>query len=563
MQKENDKNVLVETDGMHCFFSRQGKKIKFNIKSCSLNFTVIRSSIQPDTLAKLCCGLNHFLAYYYATDREEYEKISVWIFGTFCNICNEIKRNVDRSNYLEVKMNMIVKYCQLDPYIIDKICRYVYDNSVDNINDDDATTDITLTNEHTKILACVATAIKFSYLFASLLRDSMKFEQTMLEFIDHLLTNIISVDRNYYAVETDDGLTMDEDCDEIHSYLDNFIAQLVTKIWNSVADPSFKRKFEETGQDTFYYARKHKISIITAFKKYVPPVVDLDTGKEYAADDQNPKMVYYTVGKDYRDFKFVAKNLAAYIQRTITNIITRQDTKVTLLDVNIPDFIIDGSDEKSIRKEAAFYEDRDKHLFELRKKTAVDLFQKIIDELMKYDLDMTFIKKFKVGKNHVFNQFIIHKCLLSLTGESRVYSETFGVYNKFILLLFYLGIKHRKDLSFFHNTVEIMKMDPTPMPTQTDEQIAEYLEEHNIKDISGKAFNAPLKLYASDNNQMVLSKDDFLDMFVFMSSPARVRNVLFPEIYKEEDDIVEDMDAPENVRDIRNAILDMVSGSYE
>lgn len=541
-------------ENLHCFFSRQGKKIMFHINGRSLNYIVIKTSVQADTLAKLVEGLNHFLAYYYHTDREEYEKISLHIYKTYGDICVDKMYNLNSANYAEKHIPMLVKYCQLDPYLIDKICRYVKDNSINNIDSTDATTDITLNNEHTSVLACIATAIKFSYLHASLLRDVLKFEQTMVEFTDPLITNIIEIAQNYFNFSIEEENSEDEDyieynkLEEMHSYIDNFIIQLVTKTWNAAADASFKRKFEETGRDTFYYARKHKISIITAFKKYMPPAVDIETAMKYADNLEAAKMVYYTVGKDYRDFKFVAKNLAAYIQTTVKNIITKQDTKVDILDVNIPDFIIDGSDEKSVRKDVAFYEDKYKHLFELRKITAVGLFRQIINELNKYDIDLSFLKKFKVSKTHIFNQVVLHKCLLSLTGESRVYSETFGLYNKFLLLLFYLGVKRNPDLAFFHDKVDLMMLEPTAMQTQTEEQIAEYLAQHDIKGISPRAFNSVLKLYSDETRQIVLSKNDFLDMFYFMTSPARVRNLLFPDTYTDEDDIVEKYQSPDFIK---------------
>lgn len=561
----NQNNTELECSGCgHCFFSRHNKKIMFHIHGRALNYTVIRSSIQHDTLAKLVEGLNHFLAYYYYTDREEYERISLHIFKTYADICIDKRNNLDPANYAERQIPMIVKYCQLDEYLIDKICRYVKNNSVDNINASNATTDITVNNEHANVLACIGTAIKFAYLYTSLLRGVLKFEETAVEFIDPLMANVIESAKNYWDLSNKDEdeepnpNVYDSNYDELqemHSYIDNFIIQLVTKLWNTFAENSFKRKFEEIGKDTFYYARKHKISIAAAFKKYMPPVVNKVAGMKYTDNPDMADKVYYTIGKDYRDFKFVTKNLAAYIQTTVREIISRQDTRVDILDVNIPEFIIDGTDEKSVRKDVAFYEDKYKHLFELRKTTAISLFKQIINELNRYDIDMSFIKKFKVGKTHVFNQVILNKCLLSLTGESRVYSETFGLYNKFLLLLFYLGVKSREDLSYMHKAIDIMMLEPTTMQTQTDEQIEVYLKEHDMGDISPRAFNSVLKLYSNDRVQIVLSKADFLDIFWFISSPARVRNLLFPSTYTDEEDKIEKLDPPDFVKGIKDEII--------
>ena len=93
------------------------------------------------------------------------------------------------------------------------------------------------------------------------------------------------------------------------------------------------------------------------------------------------------------------------------------------------------------------------------------------------------------------------------------------------------------------------------MLTQTEEQIQEYLTLHDIKDISPRAFNSVLKLYSDDRTQIVLSKDDFLDIFVFMQSPARIRNLLFPNTYTDEEDKDEKHDINPLVHDIKNYIL--------
>lgn len=547
---------MTRMDNIHCFFYRSAKKVKFAYKGRVMNYTTIRSSIQPDTLAKLCSGLNHFLIFYYDTDRDEYNKLARHIFKTYADICSDKLYELTPENYAVKQIPLIVKYCQLDDYLIDRICYYVKCNSIENIVSTDATTNITLNNEHTNILACIATAMKFSFIHASLLRGNLKFEEVMIEFIDPLITSVIQAAKRYFVMSEEHNEYSDEDeMLEMHSYIDNFIIQLVTKTWNNAADASFKRKFEEIGKDTFYYARKHKISILTAFKKYLPPAVDTETAMKYVSNAENAKRVYYTLDKDYKDFKFVSKNLAAYIQKTIRNIITSQETQVDILDVNIPEFIIDGTAERSVRKDVTFYEDKFKHLFDARKKTAVELFRQIITELNKYQLDLSFIKSFKITKTHLFNQVILHKCLLSLTGESRVYSETFGLYNKFLLLLFYLGVKTRKDLAYLHRVVDVMLMDPTNLVSTSDEQIEEFLLENNVVDVNPRAFNAVLKLYSNDEHQIMLTKEDFLKLFLFLESPNKVRHLLFPNTYTEEVDRIETLKTPDRIKAIHEELL--------
>lgn len=550
---------------MHCFFYRTQRKIKFVYNKRVMNFSTIKSSVQPDTLAKLCSGLNHMLMFYHETNEEEYNTISKHIFKTYADICADIRYKLKPETFAQMQIPTIVKYCQLDSYLIDRICNYVANNNVGNIVSSDATTSITLNNAHANVLACIATAIKFSYVYASLLRGIMKFEEVMPEFIDSLISNVIQSAQNYFDIheisdvdnQNDYGydFSNSDDTVEMHSYLDNFIIQLVTKTWNSAADNNFKRKFEETGQDTYYYARKHKILILTSFKKYLPPAATEDIALKYADDTDTAKKVYYTLEKDYKDFQFVSKNLAAYVQKVIRNIITNQETRVTILDVNIPEFIIDGTSDRSVRKDAAFYEDKYRHLFEARKKTAVSLFNQIVTELNKYQLDLSFIKKFRIAKSHTFNQVILHKCLLALTGESRVYSDTFGLYNKFLLQLFFLGIKTRQDLSHLHRTVDIMLMDPSNMMSNTDEQIEDFLIYQGVEDVNPRAFNSVLKLYSNNNDQIILSKEAFLELFMFLESPSKVRHLLFPSTYTDEEDKVEVYEIPDNIKMIHNYIM--------
>lgn len=553
---------MSKRNEMHCFFYKAQKKIKFEYNKRVMNFTTIKSPIQPDTLAKMCNGLNHFLMFYYDTDIEEYNNISKHIFKTYADICADKLYKLKPETYAQMQMPLISKYCQLDSYLIDRICYYVKNNNVENIVSSDATTNITLNNEHANILACIATAVKFSYIYASLLRGVLKFEEVMVEFIDDLMANVIDGARKYFVISNPDLQNGNSDAAneyidtiDMHSYLDNFVILLVSKIWNTAADPNFQRKFEETGQDTFYYARKHKISMLTSFKKYLPPAIDDEHAMKYANGKEESKRVYYTLDKDYKDFQFVSKNLAAYIQTVIRNIINKQETKVDILDVNIPEFVIDGTSERTIKKDAAFYEDRFRHLFDARKDTAINLFKQIITELKKYDLDLSFIKNFKISKTHLFNQLVIHKCLLCLSGESRVYSETFGLYNKFLLLLFYLGIKSRPDLDYLHDVVDIMVMNPSNLVSTTDEQIEEFLAENNASDIHPRAFNAVLKLYSNATSQKMLTKEEFLNVFLFLESPSKVRHLLFPNTYTDEEDKEDKHDIPRRILDIHASVM--------
>lgn len=533
------------------FFYKQQKMIMFSYKGASCKFAQIRSSAQPDTLAKLCAGINHFLRWMLDERPDEYEDMCMYILQYQTNIFNE-RVNLTNEEYTVQRIPLLQKYCQLDSYFTDHICDYVKHNNIENIDENSASTKITLNNVHINILSAVATCIKFCYIYSSMIRGNMKFDDALRYYIDDLIYNVTVSAMKYWEF----GEDMTEE--DVHNYMDTFIYDLTAKIWNREADTSFKRKFEEVGQDNFYYGLKHKVSVCAAFKKYVPPIVDDETARKYMPEGGNPRSLYYTIGKDYKDFKLVNKNLAKYVQATIRNIITTQDTKIDMVDINIPEFIIDSTEERSTRKDVTFYEDKLRHLFELRKVTIIDLFTHFIDALDEYPIMMNFINEFQINKSHTFNQMILNKCLLSLEGECRVYSELLGIYSKFILLLFYLRVMDNPDLDFMHDKIQIMRMTPSSVSMMTEEQCEEYLSKYKIGDVTPKAFSALIKIYKNDQMQMLVTADDMLDFLSFLDSPARIRNLLFPKIYTDEDDVVEHIKIDPHVYNIMNQAKVMI-----
>lgn len=530
---EYDENKINKTREMSGFFSRHQKLIKFMYKGVSCTFAQIRSSAQPDTLAKLAEGINHFLSWIYDERPDQYEPMCLHILEFQTEIYNQ-RVNMTNEEYVTQRIPLLQKYCQLDSYFTDMICDYVAHNSINNIDESSASTKITLKNVHINIMSAVATAIKFCYVYSSMIRGNMKFDDALRHYIDALIYNVINSALKYF--EFDEESTEEE----IHEYVDNFIYNLVSKIWDREADSSFKRKFEELGQDNFFYGLKHKISVCAALKKYVPPVLEDDSVvARYMPNGGDPRKLYFTIGKNYKDFQLANRRLAKYIQVTIREIITNQDTKVNIFDINIPEFIVDSTEDRSAKRDVTFYEDKLRHLFESRKITVIQLFNRFVNALDEYPFQMGFIKEFQIHKSHTFNQMILNKCLLSLEGECRVYAELLGVYRKFILLLFYLRVLGRKDLEFMHEKIEIMKMTPSSVSIMNEDQCAEYLKQYPMIDVSPKAFSTLMKMYKNDTNQILVTADDMLDFVSFLNSPARVRNLLFPDIYSDIDEPTE------------------------
>lgn len=518
------------------FFDAGEKAVELKMgKQRGINFIEFRSSVKGDTLAKLAESLNHILVYFAMKDHDKYEDLVFHIYETHCRLLHEKAEKMKCANYTSSQIPLIVKYCQLDDVIIRYICEYVADNVDNDIDESQSDTLIAINNLLANIITCVIAAGKLSYCYAQILKGSMRSDDAIREYADFLINKVITVAVKYdYFDFSEMGTNKDEIIKEIHAVIDNFIFELTAKIWDK-QDSSFKIKFEEVGQDTSYYSRRHKLSILGAFKKYVPQLVREAEGKYDSVDSNNA--IYYTITKDPRDFRFIHHNLTAYIHTTIDNIIRTQDAKIKLISINIPDFIDDGVNEKSGLKDTNYYEDKLRYLYDAKKSTAVKIFDMITKEIGRYDLNITFTSEFKVSKNHLFNQMILHKCLLSLTGESRVYSELFGLYNRVILLLFYLGVLAREDLKDMWRLLDIMKMETVGEPLEDLEEIEEYLKEKNFTLTTPEAFRSLLTFYRSERQQSLPPDKDKLIKFIeLINSPARVRNILLPLIYEAEDD---------------------------
>ena len=60
---------------MPMFFSRKERKIYFQYRNMSLEFSRIKTNIHVPTLIKLVEGLNHFLMYFYLYNEDAYYKV--------------------------------------------------------------------------------------------------------------------------------------------------------------------------------------------------------------------------------------------------------------------------------------------------------------------------------------------------------------------------------------------------------------------------------------------------------------------------------------------------------
>ena len=359
---------------MPMFFSRKERKIYFQYRNMSLEFSRIKTNIHVPTLIKLVEGLNHFLMYFYLYNEDAYYKVCDYLFNKNIMIQNDAKLELTEENFLEKQIQLVCKHAVIERELLGYICDYVNHTYINNA-DSKSLTDIKFQDIHIKLLTVATVAIKFSFLYSTaFLGTNNKFDDAMTRFIDPLMYEIGEVASHYFEFLNNDGTPTSPEI--VRSEIDTFMQDRIEVVWLQKSDASFRRKFEEIGKDTMYYQSKNKILVYTSFKQYVPPITrDPEVINKYKGNSEEiPDMnLIYTYGKDFDDFKFYSLNLSSYIHNTIGNIITKQDTRAGRGNVNSPEFLSDATDERSLRKDIALYEDKVKYLFELRKDTSLEV----------------------------------------------------------------------------------------------------------------------------------------------------------------------------------------------
>lgn len=527
------------------FFCRVERKICFNFSNIIYNYTKIKTNIYPSTVTKLVQGINHFLMYYWIYDRQEYLKICRYFFEKFIQLRND-SEEIQRAgeDLISHQGELIQKYCTLDYQIIDWLCRYVSAITINDINKRDSSTSITLDNRDCNVITVAGTAVKIAFIYTGSLCQTLRFDEAIPLFLDEIIRKVIERAPKYFDFKDEETGEIPTS-DEIHSHIDSFIYGRIDTLWDKNSTYSFRSKFEEIGRNTLFYQSKNKISSFSSLRQYVPQLLNEGLLPKYTNDPSlKLKDIYWTEEKDFDDFKFINKNVAAYLQATLEEITKRQDTRSQITNVNTPDFLNDSSDERSVRKDVALYEDKTKHLFELRKTTVTKLFKMFVDEILRI-IDETgmneidkqkLLKSMKIGKEHALNQFILTKMLLCLTGESIIYRKVLGQFSKILLLLFYVKVKYAKELDWLAPYIDAMYMRPTVFADENIEDIEAYLIKEGYAHIEPAIFASMCKIYTGDDGRQIkIKRETLLDLYDFLSDPSVVRHLLFPNIYKVEE----------------------------
>lgn len=492
-----------------------------------------KAQFKPYTFARMVSGLNHMLSYYYDTDPD----------GAYTKICSNILRYITRVHNVSLDLSRkdavsladrivaIKEATVVDVDFCTYIVKYVDAVSDNKIDESTSTTDLSLNNQIANIIAVVSVVIKFNYLLSGLLRGSIVYDKSVEFTIDKI------IDRSLKAVIIFYKLDVDEET--LFNQLDSYIYNSGLKIFNDSAKSYYKSKFETLGKDSIKVATARRVTIVASLRGYFPKLRDEETAKKYLTDDvkDNTSVIekemneryFNSIEYNWRDFTFNTLNMAVYFRETLKRIIKSQDLSAPLPGLNNISFLQDANDDSKATTSSQF-DDKKRHLYNLRRDTMEYVAKDFITELSAIPDHsfLTTIKKFKCSKQHAFNTFVCYKILLCLTGEAKTYYKVLGIYNKLLLALFYYRIKYNPNMIMFHDLVEIMKMNPTDIPSLSSEQMEIYLESNGLTEEKYKKASSLFVIYNLGNDQRVIDPSVFCSFMGLIENPDKLFNLLFP-----------------------------------
>lgn len=516
-------------DKFRSYFTWSGKVITYIYLGVDYPIARLQTGLRVDTVAKICEGLNHFLYYYYLKNNGEYEEVAANLFDYYIKTKNIFQkaREVIDNNSSKVMMKAIERVGKLNHFMIEKAAEYTKAIEVPSINEEKATTTVTLTNHTTLLLAGVSVLMKLCFLYVNNAQIKIKWVDT-ISLYDEYLVGELAEEFAKIDPEVPNNLQ-----DEVLSFLYDRVANL----WSSSTE-AYREKFNSIGLDIGSYGSKNKIDIYNALKKYVPQVITYDIGRDVyeCRTKKELRELYWTEGKEFEHFKFVSQNMAAYIQSTLGEINSTQDQNADIIDVNVAEVLIETAGEDNQRREESLYEDKQKHLYNLRKETCVDLFEVFIKEFNDYYPNhYSVIKDINIDESNSFNQYILGVCLLSMTGECFVYRNVLGVYAKVILALFYMRVQDSDMFAQIIDKFEIMKSEKQSKNTHfPEDKIIEYLEKVGREDLLTKVstISEICTTYHNSNGMIELPPNLFIEIMDLFKNPSRVRHLLFPNRYE-------------------------------
>lgn len=551
-------------DTMPNFFVVKNDTVEYMFDSTLFKIYVIDSGLRNVSVIQMIeSGLNHWLDYWYHEDADMYDKICVELYRIYVNIMNFIdKIRTKNESIYEHRNEMIDKFCYPTPLIAESIIHYVIDLTVCDIDKEDATTDVTITNDMSTAIAIMAYYFKILELFSGMnpninlkedpvtIINTCKVSEKLVSLCIRDIVNFKSDNVNIMAkireiFELSDGERIDEKALKNSIYY--FITERAGVLWDKSATVSFDKKYLEVGYDSNWNERLSIASAFGACKKFSPPLESDDLISKYTRaplflDTNKPvkaSLVFYKMGCDYRDFKFIAKQAASYIQRILKQTNEKTATKKTVPNINVTTIL--NADSESIRRqEAALIEDSKANLYDMRIETCQTQFRDIAHDLAlvskKYDIKdvIKLSEEFDISKSHKLNGYVLSKIFLSLSGERDIYKDVFGVYSKLFLCLFYIRIITNPKYEDYKNIAECMRMSPSVILGDINkEYVDEFIDAHNLNKELSTPFQNICRGYFNKDVNTNISLDEFYNFFIFMKNPYNVRYVMHPNIYSD------------------------------
>lgn len=507
-------------------FSRLDHGIQLTFNGANLIF-VEQTQLAFDTLSKLSEGLNHFLEYLYRTSIDNYNEVGSYLLSKLMEIKQESMSVLNNDEtYMETRDMLIRKHFKPHFKIFQFACEYVSNTSVANADESKVgIEDVAMRNIDCDILHALSVIMKISYIMIADLRGSVKFENYVELFMDEILRDIIKASKDYF-----DYSVYEYDEDDLHDYIDTVMTSVYRREWIKNT-PKFQTKFEEIGLDVNKFSIKNKVKIFTSLRKYVPALRDMND-PNYIIEGVEPSKVYWTRDKNFEDFALINKNMTSYIRGTSRSICRDQDSRLPIPNVNMPDFIQDGSDDVVIRKEVSLYHDEEKHLYEIKKNETVILFKEVINKLISIDDNNDLpVKDILKLKDHPLNNYILHRIVYALTGDSRIVCDQLGSLKFMVIFMFYEIIKTNDSVpQFLKNMIPAMMFDVVGQDPILDYDLDVILKENGIN-IPVDVFRSIMPIYSDGVHSFLLKHEDVIEFYKFMDEPHNVRSIIFPEKY--------------------------------
>jgi hypothetical protein len=552
------------TMSMPNFFVVKNDTIEYKFDNVLYCICVIKAGSRNQSMTQMIeSGLNHWLDYWYHTDETIYNRVCEELFKNYINIQNYIFGLIEKDKSIYGgRQEMIDKYCYPSEFIGNAIIHYVLDLTVCSINEDDASTDVTITNAMATVITIASFYFKYLELFSemnpekNLKEDSehdryIIFEKSLSLCIKALLSFKTTDEHIQHQIfEIFEVESMDDlDEKELKNSVYDFISERAGVLWDKNSSTSFDEKYLEVGYDSNWNEGLAIGSAFGACKKYCAPLISDDLIPKYATkaryqDIDKPlkaSKFHYHIGEEYTDFAFVTKNVAGYFQGVLGNTNSTTSTKKTLPNINVTTIL--NADSEAIRKqEAALLEDDKMALYDMRVETCENLFRDIIKELAstskRFNISnpLEFSNEFSLEKSHKLNAYILAKIFLSLTGEREIYRDIYGVYSKLFLCLFYIRIANNNKYEEFRNIAECMRMFPSVITGDAHKDVVdEFLESHMLNKDLSVPFQNICRGYADPSRDLngFIDIPDFYNFFEFMKDPYNVRHIMLPNQYKD------------------------------